>query len=167
MLPAIWYFLLNYLVVEFKNTNLQEPDVKARFLLYDKNTGELCSDDGLWSKLVQPKNATLNSLKELTVTVPPQDEMFLKNLRMSNIDLYITMVQTSDGTGRLASGFQNFEYHFSEFGMDTPILGTKHQMCKSTYLNFLGSKQKPSNWLRKLVRRVQLFFKTFQRKLLQ
>ena len=95
--------------------------VTAKFLLYDKKTGELCSDDDLWSKLVQPQNAKIKSSKEFTITVPPQDEIFLKKLKMNEIDLYITMLQKSDGL--LAKNFQKFEYQLTELGLNPPILG--------------------------------------------
>ena len=110
-------------VVELRSTNFQKPDVKARFLIYDKKTGELCSDDELWSKLVHPQCATLKNSKEFTVKVPLQEEIFLKKLQNSEMDLFITILRSSDGM--LAKNFQKFEYQLPDIGLDPPILGKR------------------------------------------
>ena len=83
----------------------------------------MCSEDDLWTKLVHPKSATLKNSKEFTVKVPPQDEIFLKALQNSEMDLFITILRSSDGM--LAKNFQKFEYQLPDFGLDPPILGKR------------------------------------------
>ena len=63
----------------------------------------------------------MKNAKEFTVKVPPQDEIFLKKLQMSDMELYITIFRNSDGM--LAKNFQKFEYQLPEIALDPPILG--------------------------------------------